>query len=334
MSEVSWNRSLVYLKPHGNTQEAQKFVLKYLKHRKCKVLGEGNLFGRDLGDSFDLQYSDISKKAVALEPHECALSSSSMMDFEKKFKIAWSVAVRKKLVQSSRGACEILDVSAHALNEAWMESMSSGKVVKLGRGFYCGLIDTIPDKPALFCINGFFMAMRAEYLAANASVHYFLVEWDNGAMSWEDFRKKVIGVTNPSLARPESLRSIMTQKWDELGLSGPLDTMSNGLHASASAFEAMVERSTWTNTSPGSDVFGSELLDLGLPLEVLQDWMSNVSVKGKPVFEHMEDKGSRDCLDTAKSLLPGKFKSKFGLLLHVYGVNMDAISISQVMFMV
>jgi hypothetical protein len=300
---VSWNRSLLYLKPHANRKQSRDFVLKYLKNRKFKVLCEGSLFGVELCDTFDVQYTEISKKAVELEPHECSLSSTNMMEFEKKFKIAWSVAVRKKLVQNSRSCCELLDISPHVLLEAWLESVSSGKMVKLGRGFYCCLIDTIPNKPAVFCINGFFAAMRAEYLAANASVSYFLVEWDNAAMSWDDFRKKVIGSSNPALAHPESLRSVMSTEWEGLGLAGPLDMMRNGLHASASAFEAMVERSLWLGVPLQKDKhFGARLVSSGVPVIVAKEWSVNPLVRGKFVFDHMESQGSSQCLDIAKSL--------------------------------
>ena len=301
--ECSLNRSLLYVKPHANKREMCDFIRQYLVNKKCKVLNEGSISSANLRESFEVQYSDLSKKAIVLEPHECPLSSESMMEFEKKFKIAWSVAVRKKLVQSSRGSCELLDIPPSTLSEAWMECVSNGKMVKLGRGFYCGLIDTIPNKPPLFCINGFFMAMRAEYLADNASVHYFLVEWDNAAMSWSDFRKNVIGGTNPSLARPESLRSLMNARWEDLGLARPLDMMRNGLHASASAFEALVERATWLQMSAESDALGAELIDLGLTSEGMMDWVANVSVKGKPVFDHMDDKGRRECVETAQQLL-------------------------------
>ena len=303
LPERSLNRSLLYLKPHANTKQARDFIRKYLGSRMCKVLKDGNISGANLCESFDLQYSDISKKAMVLEPHECSLSSESMMEFEKKFKISWSTAVRKKLVQNSRDSCELLDIPPHTMNGAWMECVSSGKMVKLGRGFYCGLIDTIPNKPAVFCINGFFLAMRAEYLAASASVHYFLVEWDNAAMSWSDFRKKVIGATNPSLAHPESLRSIMNAEWEDLGLGGPLDMVRNGLHASASAFEALVERSIWLGVSLETDAhFGVHLFSSAVPATVLKEWTTNPVVRNKYVFDHMENQGSEQCLETAQEL--------------------------------
>jgi nucleoside diphosphate kinase len=298
-----FNKTLLYLKPHADRKQARAFIMKFLKSRNCKVLDEGRVVGGDLSDCFEKQYAEISKKAMMLEPHECSLSSTSMIEFEKKFKISWSVAVRKKLVQNSRGACEVLDISPHLLYEVWMESVRSGKMVKLGRGFYCSLIDTIPDKPAVFCINGFFAAMRAEYLAASASVHYFVVEWDNAAMSWDDFRKKVVGATNPSLAHPESLRSVMSAEWEGLGLDAPLDMMRNGVHASASAFEAMVERFIWLGVPLGKDKhLGAKLVSASIPPSLLKEWSMNPLVHGKFIFDYMENQGTLQCLETAKHL--------------------------------
>ena len=309
-SPVSWNRSLIYLKPHADCKQTRDFIQKYLKSRKCRVVSEGAVLGAEVSDVFDKQYTDICKKAISLQPHECSLSSTSMMKFEKKFQIAWSVAVRKKLVQNSHGSCEVLDISPIMLHEAWLDSVSNGKMVKLGRGFYCSLIDTIPDKPAVFCINGFYAAMRAEYLAAGASVHYFVVEWDNEAMSWDEFRKKVVGSTNPSLAHPDSLRSIMSADWEGLGLESPMNMMRNGVHASASAFEAMVERSIWMKITPELDDYWPQLIDAGLTPDILRCWITNVFVMGKTVFDHMEDKGSRECIETVRHLLSRALKRK------------------------
>ena len=122
-------------------------------------------------------------------------------------------------------------------------------------------------------------------------------------MSWADFRKKVIGATNPSFAHPESLRSIMNTEWEELGLAGPLDTMRNGIHASASAFEALVERSIWLGVSLESDKqFGVDLFSSTVPASVLKEWTNNPLVRGKYIFDRMENQGSEQCLETALAL--------------------------------
>jgi len=293
---------VLYLKPHLNTEAARAFVKTTLVGLRVKVYGEGRVSGADLCAAFDNQYSEMMKKATVLHPSECSLASTDMVLFEKKFKMSWRVAVRKELVQNCASVCKKLDLSPDALGKAWMRCVGEGKVVKLGRGFYCGLIDSLPDKPAVFCINGFFMAMRAEYLAEAASVHYFLVEWDEAVMSWAEFRKKVVGATNPAFAHPESLRSVLSSRWEELGVDGPLDMMRNGVHASASAFEAMVERSIWLKVPMEQDVFGAEVLEAGATPSQLSDWKLNVSVNGKPVFGLMAGLGSRGCLEVVRGL--------------------------------
>ena len=184
-----------------------------------------------------------------------------------------------------------------------MTAVNRGKMLKLGRGFYCGLIDTIPNRPAVFCINGFYLAMRAEYMTADAAVHYFVVEWEESVMSWSEFRKKVIGSTNPCTAHPESLRFLMSTQWEDLGLSGPLDMMRNGVHASASAFEALVERSIWLGQSLETDLyFGKNLVASGVPAHLLEEWTTNPIVRNKYLFDIMENKGSAQCLHIAKEL--------------------------------
>ena len=295
----------MYLKPHANSQRTKSFLREYLRKKELKVTLEGSLQGKDMlsGGVIDKQYGDIARRAMLLRPEELTLPSSSFVRFQKKFGMSWSDALEDELLHNAAEASELLEVSGEVLGQAWMECVSSGKMVKLGRGFYCGLIDTIPNKPAVFCINGFFLAMRAEYLAASASVHYFLVEWDNAAMSWSDFRKKVIGATNPSLAHPESLRSIMNAEWEDLGLGGPLDMVRNGLHASASAFEALVERSIWLGVSLETDAhFGVHLFSSAVPATVLKEWTTNPMVYRKYIFDRMENQGSEQCLETAIEL--------------------------------
>ena len=154
------------------------------------------------------------------------------------------------------------------------------------------------------------MAMRAEYMTADAAVHYFVVEWEESVMSWPAFRKKVIGSTNPCTAHPESLRFLMSTQWEDLGLSGPLDMMRNGVHASASAFEALVERSMWLQTPPTECHFGEELVNVGVISTIMNDWMSNMFVKGKLVFDHMQNKGHRECIDMAKVLVAATVERK------------------------
>ena len=52
------------------------------------------------------------------------------------------------------------------------------------------------------------------------------------------------------------------------------DTGDNGVHASASPFEALAERSNWLRASISKDPFGKALLASGIPLNLLtKEWL-------------------------------------------------------------
>ena len=60
------------------------------------------------------------------------------------------------------------------------------------------------EEPSIFVINGFYMAMREKFTKPGTSIYYYLVEWDPAKLSWEDFRGKVLGATDPATAVSES----------------------------------------------------------------------------------------------------------------------------------
>jgi hypothetical protein len=51
-----------------------------------------------------------------------------------------------------------------------------------------------------------------------------------------------------------------------LGLAASPDTGDNGVHASASPFEALAERMNWLGATVETDLFGKALLDAGATL--------------------------------------------------------------------
>jgi hypothetical protein len=116
------------------------------------------------------------------------------------------------------------------------------------------------------------MAMRSSYTTPPASIHYFTVEWPSAALSWSDFRGKVLGATDPTKAAAGSVRRLILEKYEALGLAIKPNTGDNGVHASASPFEALAERMNWLGQAIESDTYGSGLLAAGVPKAVLQHW--------------------------------------------------------------
>ena len=84
------------------------------------------------------------------------------------------------------------------------------------------------EEPSIFVINGFYMAMREKYTKPGTSIYYYLVEWDPAKLSWEDFRGKVLGATDPTTAADSSLRRAIYSDWKKLGLASEPNVGDNG----------------------------------------------------------------------------------------------------------
>lgn len=147
--------------------------------------------------------------------------------------------------------------------------------------------------------RSFYMAMREKYTKPGEKIHYYLVEWDPASLSWEDFRGKVLGATDPATAADGSLRKAIFTGWKGLGLksepnvgdngaprprargSAPGGTLPplhasrahhTGVHASASPFEALAERLNWMGAKLEDDAFGKAMLDSGISKETIMAW--------------------------------------------------------------
>ena len=89
--------------------------------------------------------------------------------------------------------------------------------------------------------------------------------WDPAVLSWEDFRGKVLGATDPATAADGAVRKEIFKDWKKLGLASEPNVGDNGVHASASPFEALAERLNWMGATLEEDAFGKAMLAAGIP---------------------------------------------------------------------
>jgi len=144
--------------------------------------------------------------------------------------------------------------------------------------------------------------------------HYFVVEFDPATLSWADFRGKVLGPTNPADAPTDSLRGIVAANWQTLGLQAPCDDSDNAVHASASPFESLVERTNWLACCVSDDPFGRALLAKVVPEATIKKWFNDPYVKyddetakemGKAkgsIFDALKDLDYKQCLDRCAAI--------------------------------
>mmetsp|Transcript_3904 Transcript_3904/g.4435 ORF Transcript_3904/g.4435 Transcript_3904/m.4435 type:complete len:112 (+) Transcript_3904:543-878(+) len=106
---------------------------------------------------------------------------------------------------------------------------------------------SVNGKPELYVFNAFFMTMRSKYVGKDKKIRCFVVEWDPHVLSSSSFRRDILGPTDPREAPPNSIRQTILDQYNKLGISSLPDRSDNGVHASASPFEALAEKMNWLN---------------------------------------------------------------------------------------
>merc|ERR1712194_622395 len=251
----------------------------------------------------DQHYYAIASKATILTPDKLNVPSDK---FKAQFGIAWPEALASGKAFNALDGCKHLGIDAATMATAWSKAQDDKKLVKLGGGFYCGLIE-IEGKDPVYIFNGFFMAMRSKFTNPGSQIYYYSVEWDPKLLSWADFRGKVLGPTDPKDAPAGSLRSDILAKWKELGLSSEPNMSDNGMHASASPFEGLCERNNWLGVPIHRDSFGGLLLSEGVPEPLLSNWSVDPQVTIGPgktgsIFDQLEDIDVKPCADKVVAL--------------------------------
>ena len=64
----------------------------------------------------------------------------------------------------------------------------------------------------------------------------------------------------------------MIQEWEKFGLKAVPNVGDNGVHASASPFEALAEQMNWLQKSIESVPFGKAMLDAGISADTIAAW--------------------------------------------------------------
>lgn len=290
------NSAFVFVKPHANTEATQTLVRNKLTEAKITILSESDISGNTIDEKklIDQHYYAIASKATILPAKDIPVPEDK---FEESFGEKWETVLKEDRAVNAMDACERFGVDASALNEAWGKAE---KVVKFGGGFYCGLVSV--EGKALYVFNAFFMSMRSKFVGEGTSIHCYEVQWDPTALSWSDFRNELLGPTDPAEAPATSIRRTILETYKELGLKDVPNKGDNGVHASASPFEGLAEKTNWLSCKISEDPFGKALLAAGLTEETIKEWSVDPRVKlpnGEgmgSVFDALEDMDAGDCL--------------------------------------
>lgn len=143
-----------------------------------------------------------------------------------------------------------------------------------------------------------FLHRKTAYCNPGEKIKWYTVSWPSNALSWADFRGKVLGSTDPTTAPPGSIRRTILDDFGDLGLETKPNTGNNGVHASASPLEGLAERMNWLGAYIDKDDFGKALLAKGIAPDTIKKWVGDcqVTVEGETapgktmsVFDTLED---------------------------------------------
>jgi len=301
------NQAFIFIKPHAAIDacmdNVKTVVEEKLKAAGIAVNGEPIVIDSKRIDSeqlIDTHYYAIASKATLKKPSELNVPAEK---FEEKFGLSWEKALADGLCFNAiDGAKELGGLDAKGLEQMWRQAKKDGTMIKFGGGFYCAKLQ------GKFVFNGFFMSMRDSYVAEGKKIVGYSVTWDESALSWEDFRGKVLGPTDPSTAPADSIRGTIYNDWEKLGLEKQPDTGDNGVHASASPYEGLAEHMNWLKMQPEDCAFGQTMMACGISKDTISAWSTDPQVKVDAAgsmgscFDAMEDMNSLDCVAQAVKL--------------------------------
>jgi hypothetical protein len=298
-SEEPKNSAFVFIKPHANTPQTQEAVKAALKAKKLEIKAEGEITAETIDQNMhiDQHYYAIASKATIMKPNQLPVNDAK---FKERFGMSFADALATGTVFNAIDACKELGIDAAGLDAIWSKS----KPLKLGGGFYVSKLQpNIPGKPKeIYVFNGFFMSMRAQFVKPGTSIHYYVVDWKPEDLSWADFRGKVLGPTDPSKAPEGSVRGLIMNDWQKLGLDYKPNTGNNGVHASASPFEGLAEKMNWLKVKSADDPLGAALNKAGVDNGTISNWAVDPQVKGASLFDQLEDMDVTECINKAVEL--------------------------------
>lgn len=283
------NQAVVFTKPVHHLglsitpEQLDMQTRAFLKEKGFRFVFSKRLSGSGLAerDVIKHHYLMYSKAACVASVDELALSDEAMGTFESAFGKNWETESGK--VMGSPALQQDKGISSQELYLLWNEQFSSRQTCKLQAGV---IVARLADLDC-YCINAFYPVMEENFYNPATDIAYHVIEFDPDRVSWEQFRRAVLGATDASRAAPESFRG-------QLYASFPVDFpgRDNFVHGSAGPLEGLVER---TIHEPDFDMaanpVGRYLLERGITLEMFRDWKSSRSISQLgEVFDATEEK--------------------------------------------
>lgn len=259
------NQPFIFIKPHAfGNQSALEFIWRLFEEKGIRAIKKGTITGAEIrrGGLVDRHYSVNARVGTTRHPETLDIGEAGRQKFAAFSVEDWDQVIAQGRLVSGLVVQERLGGSAVKADEAWS---SAEKRTKVAGGHYVAY----SKKLDLYILNGFYPVVRERYMADEASILYGIFCFSAPALTWKQFRQEVIGATNPAEAHPGSVRGYLFAHAAEFGLT--VNNGDNVIHASASPFEALIEKNLWLKGfDSGTDPLYALLHKSGMDIAFIQ----------------------------------------------------------------
>jgi hypothetical protein len=232
------NQAFIFIKPHArNNEYVDLYIEQIFKLHKIEVIQSGIIEGSQIRKDglIDKHYAVNAHVGTTKDASELFLPDTAVDAFKKNFNISWEDALKQSKVISGECIQNDLKVTSEELYDLW----GANGFVKIAPGIYVSHF----KKEDCFVLNGFYTANRDMFTKDDASIKWSIIEFDPEILPWNKFRSEIIGKTDSTKADPSSIRGFLNLNKEKANLS--VTYKENIIHASASPFEALIEKSIW-----------------------------------------------------------------------------------------
>jgi nucleoside diphosphate kinase len=191
----------------------------------------------------------------------------------------------------------------HSLDCMWQNSEN----LKLASGTYVEKLRI--DQDEVYLLNAFHPKQLRHFTEPGRSIVLFNISGDR---PWKEARESFAGATDPRKAVEGSLRRLLMERKEELGIPDVSQSF-NGIHLSAGPVEALIElhRFDSDHSSPEGEAdfkdftFGKELMRVfgEIPEALLNNETIEVDGKSTTIFDLTENLDSDEALQLLKKCL-------------------------------
>ncbi|MDA3798901.1 MAG: hypothetical protein PF692_07465 [Kiritimatiellae bacterium] len=296
------NQAFIFIKPHAmNNEYVNLYIDQIFKQYKIDIIKSGTITGPEIKKEglIDKHYAVNAHTGTIKDPSELFIPTEAEEKFLETFNISWQEALDKSMVISGQCFQDKMKLGSEELYDQWGEN----GFTKISAGVYVSFF----KKQNCFVLNGFYTSNRDMFTADSATIKWSIIEFDPEELDWKDFRNNIIGTTDATKAMPRSIRGFLYANKEKAQLN--VTYKENIIHASASPFEALIEKDTWLhkNFDPNIDPLFRLLAEDHIDMDQIHELYNMNPVldshgETDTLIDLLEDKNTLEVANFIKSL--------------------------------